>query len=507
MTSKGRFKVLAAWSIFALMLGLLATIGMLRSTTAVKAASPGSLNYHGVDRMGTEYSCLSGNTFDGPADQASVSAMLSWKINIVRVPMNEDCWLGINGEPTGSLSASQYRQNIINYVNLLTGNGMHVILDLHWTAPGGQKATGQLPMPDADHAPTYWSSVASTFKSYGSVIFDLYNEPYTSSWSCWRNGSSGAYASPCNDVGFAVAGMQTLVNAVRNTGATNVIMLGGLAYANNLTGWLANKPNDPANNLAASFHIYNFNACDTISCLNSQIAPVAAQVPVIAGEMGENDCAHGFIDSIMPWFDSHNIGYLGWTWTTASCSNSPALISNYNGTPTNFGVGLKNHLSSLGGGGGGGPTPTPAPGGGGSFSGNYKLISRNSGQALDVIGASTANGAGVDQWPYNGGANQQWNIVSVGGGYYKLLSRNSGQALDVAGASTTNGALIDQWPDSGTANQQWSIVSVGSGYYKLISRNSGQALDVAGASTANGARVDQWPDSGTANQQWSIVSV
>ena len=103
MTSKGRFKVLAAWSIFALMLGLLATIGMLRSTTAVKAASPGSLNYHGVDRMGTEYSCLSGNTFDGPADQASVSAMLSWKINIVRVPMNEDCWLGINGEPTGSL--------------------------------------------------------------------------------------------------------------------------------------------------------------------------------------------------------------------------------------------------------------------------------------------------------------------------------------------------------------------------------------------------------------------
>ncbi len=421
MKSKGRLKVLGACSIFVLLLGLVAATGLLRSTTTVKAASPGSLNYHGVDRMGTEYSCLSGNTFDGPADQASVSAMLSWKINIVRVPMNEDCWLGINGEPTGSLSASQYRQNIINYVNLLTGNGMHVILDLHWTAPGGQKATGQLPMPDADHAPTYWSSVASTFKSYGSVIFDLYNEPYTTSWSCWRNGSSGAYASPCNDVGFAVAGMQTLVNAVRNTGATNVIMLGGLAYANNLTGWLANKPNDPANNLAASFHIYNFNACDTISCLNSQIAPVAAQVPVIAGEMGENDCAHGFIDSIMPWFDSHNIGYLGWTWTTASCSNSPALISNYNGTPTNFGVGLQNHLSlhwvaaavvvAVAAGGGGG---------GGSFSGNYKLISRNSGQALDVIGQSTANGAGVDQWPYNGQANQQWNIVSVGGGYYKL---------------------------------------------------------------------------------------
>ena len=145
-------------------------------------------------------------------------------------------------------------------------------------------------------------------------------------------------------------------------------------------------------------------------------------------------------------------------------------------------------------------------GGGGSFSGNYKLINHNSGQALDVVGASKANGAAVDQWPYNAGTNQQWNIVSVGSGYYKLLSRNSGQALDVAGQSTANGAAVDQWPDSGTANQQWSIVAVGS-YYKLINRNSGQALDVAGQSTANGAAVDQWPDSGTANQQWSIVQV
>ncbi len=155
-----------------------------------------------------------------------------------------------------------------------------------------------------------------------------------------------------------------------------------------------------------------------------------------------------------------------------------------------------NSVSGSGGGGGGG--------GGGTY---YKLISRNSGKALDVVGASTANGANVDQWPDSGTANQQWSIVSVGGGYSKLISRNSGQALDVSGASTANGALVDQWPDSGTANQQWSIVSVGGGYSKLISRNSGKALDVVGASTANGALVDQWPDSGTANQQWSIVQV
>ena len=301
--------------------------------------------------MGSEYQCIKTGTttFDGPIDQKAIDAMLNWNITIVRVPLNEDCWLGINGEPANGTSALQYRQDIVNYVNLLSANHLQVIVELHWNAAGSQKATQQQPMPDADHAPAFWTSVASTFKTNSLVLFDLYNEPYTSSWLCWRNGSSGANVNPCNDVGFAVVGMQMLVNVVRDTGAKNVILLGGLAYANNLSGWLQNKPDDPVNNLAASFHIYNFNTCNSISCLDSQVAPVRAQYPVIAEEIGENDCAHSFIDSIMPWFDSHRIGYLAWTWNTYSCSTSPSLISDYNGTPSNYGIGLKNHLVALAG--------------------------------------------------------------------------------------------------------------------------------------------------------------
>jgi cell division septation protein DedD len=212
-------------------------------------------------------------------------------------------------------------------------------------------------MPDADHAPTFWTSVANTFKSNTSVIFDLFNEPFTTSWSCWLNGSTAAQASPCTDVGFAVAGMQSLVNAVRATGATTPLMLGGLAYSNDLSQWLQNKPNDPDNSLIASVHIYNFNACSSTSCWNSQIAPVAAKVPVIAGEIGENDCAHGFIDGLMSWFDSQKIGYLAWTWSAYNCSSTPALITDYTGTPTAYGLGFKNHLLSLGT----PATPTPNP--------------------------------------------------------------------------------------------------------------------------------------------------
>ena len=92
-------------------------------------------------------------------------------------------------------------------------------------------------------------------------------------------------------------------------------------------------------------------------------------------------------------------------------------------------------------------------------------------------------------------------------GYCKIVSRNSGLVLDVPGASTANGALIEQWTDNGAVNQQWSLVSVSSGYYKIVSRNSGLVLDVTGASTANGALIEQWPDNGGTNQQWSLVQV
>jgi hypothetical protein len=144
-----------------------------------------------------------------------------------------------------------------------------------------------------------------------------------------------------------VAGFQSLVNAVRGTGATNVVMIGGLAYSNDLTQWLAFKPSDPLNNLAAFGHVYNFNTCSNTSCYDSQMAPVAAQVPLSLTEIGENDCAHGFVDTLMSWADAHGVGYLGWTWNTWPCNSGPALITDYNGTPTAFGQGLRDHLTTV----------------------------------------------------------------------------------------------------------------------------------------------------------------
>ncbi len=301
----------------------------------------------GVNRPGTEYKCVNNaSIFDGPDDKASVNAMASWHINTVRVPLNEDCWLSINGAQN-QYSGTAYRQAVQNYVNLLVSKGLIPVLDLHWNAPGGDTAFGQQPMPDADHSYDFWYSVAATFQGYSSVIFNLYNEPHADDGACWKDGSSAPYAAPCSGVGFAVAGMQGLVTKVRQTGAHNVIMLDGWGFANYIGGVLNSLPSDPDNNLMISAHVYTDSGCASIDCFNQQYLPVAQKLPVVLGEIGEKDCQHSFIDPVMNWADGNNIGYLGWAWVVNDCAAYPSLINDYNGNPSPFGVGLKDHLASI----------------------------------------------------------------------------------------------------------------------------------------------------------------
>ena len=291
----------------------------------------------GVDRSGLEYACVQGwGFFDGPSDDASIDAMSSWGVRTVRVPLNEDCWLGINGVST-TYGGAAYRSTVRTYVDRLHAHGMQVILDLHWNAPGGQLATGQQDMADADHAPAFWSSVATAFRGVAGVVFDLYNEPHDISWDCWRDG--------CTDSGgWQTAGMQQVVDAVRATGARQPIMLSGLVWGGDLSEWLAHEPYDPLHKLIAGVHIYNFSGCNTVSCWDRTIAPLAAQVPVVTGEIGEDDCAGGFVDGYLEWADAHGIGYLGWEWNTADCTGGPALITSHDGTPTAFGAAVREHL-------------------------------------------------------------------------------------------------------------------------------------------------------------------
>lgn len=335
--------------------GLPASIAGLHVVgNTIENAAGQAVQLRGVDRESAEYACEQGWGFGhGPFDNANVQIIRSWGVDAVRIPLNEDCWLNVNKPADVQYNdyslyfGKPYQQFIEQYVSILNKNGIIPILDLHYAAAGTQHANSQIPMADQDHAPAFWSSVAQTFKNNSSVLFDLFNEPFpdynqntTSAWTCLRDGGT------CTGVSYQAAGMQELVNVVRATGSTNIILIGGVAYSGELSQWLQYEPHDPAHQLAASWHAYNFSQCSTLSCWNSDIAPVAAKVPVIAGEIGENDCKASFVNQLMHWLDAHNGSYLAWAWITQTdCGSGPSLLgfdlSDYSGIPTSYGQAIK----------------------------------------------------------------------------------------------------------------------------------------------------------------------
>jgi endoglucanase len=306
----------------------------------------------GVNRSGAEYACAEGwGIWDGPTDtDAAIRAMTAWHVNAVRIPLNEDCWLGINGVKE-IYSGTRYRSAIADYVARLESFGITPVLNLHFSAPGRTIADDQAPMADEDHSPAFWRSVATYFKDDHHIIFDLFNEPYPDSnrdtaaaWACLLHGGT------CPGVSFQTAGMQQLVDVVRATGATQPLLIAGPQYAGDLDRWLRYEPHDPLHRLIASIHIYepHWSPCDTQACWNSQIAPLAAKVPVVEGEIGSKNCTGSSVGPLLNWSDAHGIGYLAWAWNVGNCSREPSLITDWAGIPTRtYGQLYNEHLAAL----------------------------------------------------------------------------------------------------------------------------------------------------------------
>ncbi|HEY6798515.1 MAG TPA: cellulase family glycosylhydrolase [Kineosporiaceae bacterium] len=295
------------------------------------------------------------DTPDGmiPSDRM-VAAMAAWRgANTVRVPLNEQCWLGLAGVKP-EYAGAPYRQAIAALVSRLTAHGFVTILDLHRSAPGSAASREQEQMPDRDHSPQFWASVAGTFGPDPSVVFDLFNEPFpyqeqgsARAWDCWRDGGC-SLTSTNSGSSYTAAGMRELVDAVRSTGARNILLLSGIYWAEDLTRWLQERPADPAGQVAASVHLYSFNSCSTTRCYDRELAPVAAQVPLLAAELGPDltrsgadldaTCPPGYVGQTgfsartVDWLGAHGAGWVAWAWTPSG--DCWALTSDWSGTPT-----------------------------------------------------------------------------------------------------------------------------------------------------------------------------
>jgi endoglucanase len=308
--------------------------GLHVSGNALLDARNRRVQFHAVNRSGTEYACVQGwGIFDGPSDARSAKAIASWHVNGVRLPLNEHCWLGINGVKPQYAGAS-YRKAIVKYVTLLNRYGIYVELSLMWAAPGAYQATYQSGGPDADHAPAFWASLARTFRHNPNVILAPWGETIVDANCFLKGGVCEATFGPDNRP-YQIAGMQQAVDVMRGAGYRGVIAIPGIDYANNLSEWLSHRPRDPLNQLVAEAHVYPKNTCGTIDCFQDTFQPITRSVPMIFGELGNADdeamCGLSYMSQLVDWADEHHVGYFMWTWDT--WRNCSALISDYSGTP------------------------------------------------------------------------------------------------------------------------------------------------------------------------------
>ncbi|MGW4945333.1 RICIN domain-containing protein [Actinoplanes sp. NPDC004185] len=145
-------------------------------------------------------------------------------------------------------------------------------------------------------------------------------------------------------------------------------------------------------------------------------------------------------------------------------------------------------------------------------------VAQHSGQCLDNTDLRTTDGNQQQQFPCEGGDQQQWVFTPVAGvaDTYTVVNQQSGKCLDVSGVSTADGAAVQQWTClSGGLNQQFTLRRVSyagndAHDYQLVVRHSGKCVDVSGVSTAARAVVHQWTckpvgQASPLNQTWRLL--
>jgi len=308
---------------------------------AILGADGNRYLFHGIGRDSLEYSCWGDGHFDAQelsylGAGTTTSSVTYWGANTVRLPLSEGIWL--HGQPSESCLASQYQALVKQTVDTLTALKLNVILDLQWTDAGGQslEAGGPWAMPDADSV-TFWQQVAGIYKGYSNVLFELFNEPHPQQWSCWALPCTLADSQYSNDcqcvkaVTFQSVGMQALVDAVRNSGATNLVLVAGMGWGFNLSQ-ISNYPIN-GSNIVYDTHPYPY-AEKQPNSWNAAFGTISKQYAVISTESGEYDCGTGYMSKLLSYFDTHQIGWIAWAWVVqGSPCSYPQLIQDYHGTP------------------------------------------------------------------------------------------------------------------------------------------------------------------------------
>lgn len=282
--------------------------------------------------------------------KSTVVAIDEWKSNCVRLPINEAHWFG-TGVYSPDDGGKAFRDACDKIVRLAANRGAYVVIDLH-----------RFRAPKAEHV-AFWKDCAAHYKDHPAVLFDLFNEPHGISWEVWRNGGWVGEAGKVDESAFLTAeekkknqgfesvGMQALVDAVRSTGAKNVVIAGGLHWANDLTGIESaaiekgeaksyRLDEKGGNGIMYAWHTYHWHKGW------ARILPVAAKHPIFLGEVGaapreemtfipfeQKEDPYTFAPDMLGFIQKHRINWTGWCFHPKA---GPCMIKSWDYDPTPY---------------------------------------------------------------------------------------------------------------------------------------------------------------------------
>jgi hypothetical protein len=284
----------------------------------------------GVNAAALEWS----SNGEGHILQTVAVAIRDWHVNHVRLPLAQDRWFGKAKEQ--KVEGKAYRALVKQVVDLCASNGCYVVLDLHWSDAGewGQNI-GQHVMPDRNSL-AFWKEVAQAYKDHPAVIFDLYNEPHDVSWDVWRDGGKVTEkARGGQKREFEAVCMQAMLDTVRATGAKNVVIVGGLDWSYDLSGFLKGYQlvDRTGNGLLYANHAYPFKG-DKVERWISKMEAATKTLPVIVSEFGPPGTREEpWLRQVLQALEDHQWDWTAWDMHPAA---SPCLIRDWRYTPTTF---------------------------------------------------------------------------------------------------------------------------------------------------------------------------
>lgn len=274
-------------------------------------------------------------------------AIKDWKVNCIRLPVREHFWAGTG--PYQNDGGINYRQLVDDAVNLCAGHGTYIVIDLHDFRAASEKHVA------------FWKDVAQRYKNHPAVLFELLNEPHDISWDVWRNGGRVTDEKNNDNVvaenkeklaGFTAVGMQQLVKVVRETGARNIVIAGGLDWSYDLSGLMKGYALDDrnGNGIVYSSHVYPWK-----SDWQGKFLDAAEKYPLFLGEVGADTQKMPFIPAdhqedpytwvpdILGVIQKHKLNWTAWCLHPTA---TPRVIQDWNYTPTPFwGVFVKKALA------------------------------------------------------------------------------------------------------------------------------------------------------------------